>query len=234
MTREHFGLSASNSRLSASAFGAHVVRDSADPSERGVLGLTSIPPDVIEASDAVGMTRRQRLTLVDIPLAAPVAMAGLRTSQSGPSARRRWRRLWGRRVWEIIFSPAPNGELGLRTLWMPCGGFARHCHRRASRHRRTWRGQAAHARSQRGPRDAGHSGSRRRGAGAFHRSSGYVIAAKNFSEQFILADLIAARMREAGLPSTTKRALARRSSSGRWRRAMSMFTSTTAERCGPT
>jgi osmoprotectant transport system permease protein len=35
---------------------------------------------VIEAADAIGMTRAQRLRLVEAPLAAPVAMAGVRTA----------------------------------------------------------------------------------------------------------------------------------------------------------
>jgi osmoprotectant transport system permease protein len=46
----------------------------------GVAGLTGIDPGVIEAADGVGMTRRQRLVRVEIPLAAPVVMAGVRTA----------------------------------------------------------------------------------------------------------------------------------------------------------
>lgn len=46
----------------------------------GVAGLTGIDPGVIEAADGVGMTRRQRLLRVEIPLAAPVVMAGVRTA----------------------------------------------------------------------------------------------------------------------------------------------------------
>ncbi|GGB25748.1 ABC transporter permease [Sphingomonas metalli] len=46
----------------------------------GVAALRGIDPAVIEAADAVGMTRAQRLRLVEAPLAAPVAIAGLRTA----------------------------------------------------------------------------------------------------------------------------------------------------------
>lgn len=46
----------------------------------GVAGLTGIDPAVIEAADAVGMTPAQKLRLVEAPLAAPVAMAGVRTA----------------------------------------------------------------------------------------------------------------------------------------------------------
>ena len=46
----------------------------------GVAGLHGIDPAVIEAADAVGMTPSQKLRLVEAPLAAPVAIAGLRTA----------------------------------------------------------------------------------------------------------------------------------------------------------
>jgi osmoprotectant transport system permease protein len=46
----------------------------------GVAGLNGIDPAVIEAADAVGMTPAQKLRLVEAPLAAPVAIAGLRTA----------------------------------------------------------------------------------------------------------------------------------------------------------
>ena len=45
-----------------------------------VAGLQGIDPAVLQAADAVGMTARQRLRLVEAPLAAPVAMAGIRTA----------------------------------------------------------------------------------------------------------------------------------------------------------
>ena len=45
-----------------------------------VAGLSGVNPDVIEAANAVGMTPRQRLLWVEAPLAAPVVMAGIRTA----------------------------------------------------------------------------------------------------------------------------------------------------------
>jgi osmoprotectant transport system permease protein len=45
-----------------------------------VAGLQGIDPAVLQAADAVGMTPAQRLRLVEAPLAAPVAMAGIRTA----------------------------------------------------------------------------------------------------------------------------------------------------------
>jgi osmoprotectant transport system permease protein len=46
----------------------------------GVAGLTGVDPAVIEAANGMGMTRGQRLWRVEAPLAAPVIMAGVRTS----------------------------------------------------------------------------------------------------------------------------------------------------------
>ncbi|UVO52524.1 ABC transporter permease/substrate-binding protein [Sphingomonas sp. SUN019] len=45
-----------------------------------VTGLTGLDPAVIEAADGVGMTRAQKLRLVEAPLVLPVVMAGIRTA----------------------------------------------------------------------------------------------------------------------------------------------------------
>lgn len=46
----------------------------------GVTAIVNIDPAVIEAARGVGMTDRQRLLRIELPLAAPVLMAGIRTS----------------------------------------------------------------------------------------------------------------------------------------------------------
>ena len=46
----------------------------------GVAGLTGVDAGVIDAATGLGMTRRQRLAIVELPLAAPVLMAGVRTA----------------------------------------------------------------------------------------------------------------------------------------------------------
>ncbi|MFQ5529731.1 MAG: glycine betaine ABC transporter substrate-binding protein [Gemmatimonadota bacterium] len=43
-------------------------------------GLREVPSEVLEAADGVGMSSRQRLRLVELPLAAPVMIAGIRTA----------------------------------------------------------------------------------------------------------------------------------------------------------
>ncbi len=46
---------------------------------RNILaGLDGVPHDVLEAADAMGLTRRQRLLQVELPLALPIVMAGIR------------------------------------------------------------------------------------------------------------------------------------------------------------
>jgi len=46
----------------------------------GIGGLAGVDPDVVEAADGIGLTRRQRLIEVELPLAAPVIMGGVRTA----------------------------------------------------------------------------------------------------------------------------------------------------------
>ncbi len=46
----------------------------------GADGLASVPADVLEAADGIGMTRRQRMLQVELPLAATIIIGGLRTA----------------------------------------------------------------------------------------------------------------------------------------------------------
>lgn len=51
------------------------------PIARGTyVGVTDADPRAVEAAEALGMTARQRLLAVRLPLAAPVIMAGVRTA----------------------------------------------------------------------------------------------------------------------------------------------------------
>jgi osmoprotectant transport system permease protein len=45
-----------------------------------ITGLQGIDPAIMEAAEGVGMTPRQSLTMVELPLALPVIMAGIRTA----------------------------------------------------------------------------------------------------------------------------------------------------------
>ncbi len=48
--------------------------------ENALTGLTTLPPDIVEAARGVGMTDTQRLLRVELPLALPVILAGIRLS----------------------------------------------------------------------------------------------------------------------------------------------------------
>ncbi len=48
--------------------------------ENTISGLQSCPPDVLEAADGVGMSARQRLMDVELPLAMPLILEGVRIS----------------------------------------------------------------------------------------------------------------------------------------------------------
>lgn len=48
--------------------------------ENALTGLTTLPPAVTEAARGVGMTGTQRLASVELPLATPVILAGIRLS----------------------------------------------------------------------------------------------------------------------------------------------------------
>ncbi|HYZ34336.1 MAG TPA: ABC transporter permease [Crenalkalicoccus sp.] len=45
-----------------------------------VAGLAGVPPSVLEAADGMGLTRRQRLFRVALPLALPALLGGLRVA----------------------------------------------------------------------------------------------------------------------------------------------------------
>lgn len=45
-----------------------------------VTGIEGVPPEVVEAARGIGMTRLQQLRMVQLPLAMPVIIAGIRTA----------------------------------------------------------------------------------------------------------------------------------------------------------
>ncbi|WP_370676786.1 ABC transporter permease [Pleomorphomonas sp. PLEO] len=48
--------------------------------ENTLVGLSTLPPAVVEAASAMGMTNRQRLLKVELPLAMPLIIEGIRLS----------------------------------------------------------------------------------------------------------------------------------------------------------
>ncbi len=175
-----------------------------------VAGLRGLDPAIVEAADGIGMTRLQKLLRVEAPLAAPLAMAGVRTAA----------------VWTI----------GAATLSTPVGQTSLGDYIFSGLQTENWVfvlfGCAASALlaisvdqllgvieaglARRDPRRIAFGGvALLLGAGLAMSpllgfSSGrdrYVIGAKNFSEQFILAELISDRLRAAGAEVETKEGL---------------------------
>jgi len=168
-----------------------------------VTGLMGVDPKVIEAADGVGMTPRQRLLQVEVPLAAPVVMAGVRTATVWTIGAATLATSVGQTsLGNYIFS-------GLQTEnWVfvvfGCGAATL---------------LAVVADQLLGLIEAGIVRGRTRtwmfglaglvvgtglalipllSAGGTSKSPTYVIGAKNFSEQFILAELMGARLEAAG------------------------------------
>jgi len=165
-----------------------------------VTAQANLDPGVLEAADGVGMTKWQKLTLVEAPLSAPFIMAGIRTAS----------------VWTIgaatlattIGQPSLGDPIfaGLQTQnWalvlagcLVSAGLALVADwllwwiERGIDERKRWKWAGALAVVALGISAALWAQS----AGSEERR--IVIASKQFSEQYILAQLIGARLEQAG------------------------------------
>jgi osmoprotectant transport system permease protein len=166
----------------------------------GTAGILGVDPAVREAADGVGMTPRQRLFQVELPLAMPVIMAGVRTAA----------------VWTI----------GAATLSTPVGQTSLGNYIFAGLQTENWvfvlfgcAASAALAMSVDQLLGLIETGAARRKRGlmitgaallvvgvlaaltplaALGKPSSYVVGAKNFSEQYILAEVMAERLERSG------------------------------------
>jgi osmoprotectant transport system permease protein len=174
----------------------------------GIAGLNGIDPAVLEAAQGVGMTPRQSLLMVELPLALPVLMAGIRTAS----------------VWVI----------GTATLSTPIGQTSLGNYIFAGLQTQNWVfvlfgciASAVLALAVDQLLGLVESGLRRRsrlraalgGIGiaalvvatlvpSLARSSAtYVVGAKTFAEQYVLSSLIRDRLQAAGLSATVRSGL---------------------------
>lgn len=163
-----------------------------------IVGLVGVDPAMTQAAKGVGMTPRQSLFLVEIPLAAPVMMAGVRTAAvwtigAATLATPVGQTSLGNYIFVglqtenwffVLFGCLVSAALALvadALLGMIESGVA-------SRSR--WRVLAGLAGLALGVGAAI--------APSFGAATNYRIGAKGFSEQFILAELIADRLRATG------------------------------------
>ncbi|MBS0244555.1 MAG: ABC transporter permease subunit, partial [Proteobacteria bacterium] len=164
-----------------------------------VVGLTSIDPKVLEAADGVGMTEREKLRLVQLPLAAPVIMAGIRTASVWTIGAATLATSVGQRtLGNYIFSGLQTenwisvlfGCLAATALALVADGLLALVETGIANRRRS----------------AITIGAAGLAVGIalavvpllITRTQPYVIGAKNFSEQFILADVMSRRLEAAG------------------------------------
>src|SRR6201999_1303428 len=173
-----------------------------------ITGLRGIDPAILEAAEGVGMTPRQSLFMVELPLALPVMMAGIRTAA----------------VWVI----------GTATLSTPIGQTSLGNYIFAGLQTQNWVfvlfgcfAAAALALVVDQLLALVETGIRIRsrvrvalgGIGVLalvaatlvpsmaRSQSSYIVGAKTFTEQYVLAALMAQRLRAAGLSATTREGL---------------------------
>ena len=173
-----------------------------------VAGLDGVDPAIVEAADAVGMTPSQKLWRVQLPLAAPTIMAGLRTAMvwtigGATLATPVGQTSLGNYIFSglqtenwvsVLFGCVASAALALvadQLLGLIESGAVKRDRRRA----------AIGA--------AGFAAAALVALAPVWTSSaqGYLIGAKNFSEQFILADMLALRLREQGMIVATREGL---------------------------
>jgi osmoprotectant transport system permease protein len=173
----------------------------------GAAGILGVDAAIKEAADGVGMTSRQRLFQVELPLAAPVIMAGVRTAA----------------VWTI----------GAATLSTPVGQTSLGNYIFAGLQTENWvfvlfgcAASAVLALAADQLLGLIEAGTRRRSlrlvligaaglligvaaavaplAAGLDRTQAYTVGAKNFSEQYILAELMASRLEASGAQVSRK------------------------------
>jgi osmoprotectant transport system substrate-binding protein/osmoprotectant transport system permease protein len=173
-----------------------------------ITGLRGVDPGILEAAQGVGMTRRQSLFMVELPLAMPVIMAGIRTAA----------------VWVI----------GTATLSTPIGQTSLGNYIFAGLQTQNWvfvlfgcLAAAVLALAVDQLLALIESGLRERSrvravSGAIgiaaviaatlvpsmaRSPTSYIVGAKTFAEQYVLSALIAQRLQAAGLNATTREGL---------------------------
>ena len=167
-----------------------------------VTARATMDAGVIEAADAVGMTAWQKLRLVEAPLAAPFVMAGIRTAAVWTIGAATLATTIGQpslgdpifaglqtQNWALVLA----GCLAAAALALVADGLLGLVERGfATRKRRLWLTGLVVALA-----GVAAAGIARADLSAGEQET-VIVGAKNFSEQFVLARLIGARLEEAG------------------------------------
>ena len=179
----------------------------------GVDGLASVPPETLDAADGIGMTRQQRLIQVELPLAAPIVMGGLRVAAVWTIGAATLATTVGQKsLGDLIFAGLQIEDWALVVTGCLASAFLAIIVDMALWRVETGLGERAWGKSLLGlgllvALVVGVTGwywSARAPASA---GRPVVIGAKSFSEQYILAEVIADRLRADGLPVTIRSGL---------------------------
>ena len=167
----------------------------------GVAALQGIDPAILEAADGIGMTARQRLTIVELPLGAPVILAGIRTASVWTIGAATLATTVGQpSLGDLIFSGLQT-ENWVRVL-VGCGAAAALALAVDGLLALVESGLRARSRLRIGIGLALLVAALGLAVVPFSRATGggetIVIGAKNFSEQYILASAIERRLQAAG------------------------------------
>src|SRR3954452_15278554 len=173
-----------------------------------ITGLQGVEPAILEAAQGVGMTPRQSLFTVELPLALPVMMAGIRTAA----------------VW-VIGTASLSAQIGQTSLvnyifaglqtqnwvFVLFGCLAAAVLALAV--------DQLLALIESGLRNRSRLRATLGGAGIaalvaatlvptmMRAQTNYIVGAKTFTEQYVLSALMAQRLKAAGLPATTREGL---------------------------
>jgi len=179
----------------------------------GIDGLASVPPETLDAADGIGMTRRQRLFHVELPLAAPIVVGGLRVAAVWTIGAATLATTVGQKsLGDLIFAGLQIEDWALvvtgciaaallaiivdMALWRAETGLAE----------RRWK-KAALGGAMLVALVAGVVGWYWDGRAPAAAGRPVVVGAKSFGEQYILAELIAARLRAQGVPVVVRSGL---------------------------
>lgn len=176
----------------------------------GVAAQQGLDPDVIEAANGIGMTRAQRLMLVDLPLGAPVMLAGIRTASVWTIGAATLATTVGQpSLGNLIFSGLQT-ENWIRVL-VGCLASAALALAADALLGLVERGVAARSRWRLGlgigALMAGLGLALIPAGGGATAQRPVVVGAKNFSEQYILAEAMAARLEAAGFATAARTGL---------------------------
>ncbi len=179
----------------------------------GADGLASVPPATLDAADGIGMTRSQRLLHVELPMAAPIIMGGLRTAAVWTIGAATLATTVGQKsLGDLIFAGLQLEDWALvvtgclaaaalailtdMALWRVETGLAT----------RRWR-KAAFGGAMLAAMVAVVVGVWWNARPPAAAQKPVVVGAKSFGEQYILAELIATRLRQQGVAVTVRAGL---------------------------